>query len=213
MQWHPVFVPFPLPPSPFAPSRETLWPQSQKDGRKNHRKSQKDTVPIRRSRRTDTPPADDEPARQTLVPRVGIGIGIGIGIENSRTRTGLDPDTPRHLRPLPIRGSRPGGPPDSSPARQRWVPSPHRNPAPAGRQPPSPRRAPSFPRPLQNPTPRNTRRPSRKASKPPRDPSSPIRNPPDSTGSKSTRSHFNTDVFAERQAPDPALLRVFASPD
>jgi len=36
--------------------------------------------------------------------------------------------------PVPIRGPRPGGPSDGSPARERWVPSPHRNPAPAGRQ-------------------------------------------------------------------------------
>ena len=42
--------PRPLPLRVFASSRETLWPQSREDGRKNHRKSQKDTVPIRRSR-------------------------------------------------------------------------------------------------------------------------------------------------------------------
>ena len=30
------------------------------------------------------------------------------------------------------RGTRPGGPPDDSPARERWVPSPQQHPAPAG---------------------------------------------------------------------------------
>jgi hypothetical protein len=65
---------------------------------------------------------------------------------------------------------------------------------------------------LQSPEmPRNAKRTSRKASKPPRHPSSPIRKSPDSTGSKSTRSHFTTDVFAERQTHRPGLLRVFAS--
>ena len=54
-----------------------------------------------------------------------IGIGIGIGIENSGRRTGFDPDTPWQLRVFPSRGPRPGGPPDDSPARERWVPSPH----------------------------------------------------------------------------------------
>ena len=55
---------------------------------------------------------------------------------------------------------------------------------------------------LQNPaTPRNTKRISRKASKPPRGPSSPIWNPAASTGLRSARSHFTSDVFA---CPPPA---------
>ena len=122
--------------APFAPSPEPPWPQSKEVGRKNHRKSQKDTVPIRRSRRTDTPPADDEPARQTLAERVGIGIGIGIGIEISRGRTGFDPDAPAQLR-VPSRGSRPGGPADDSPARERWVQFPMNTQPRQGRQIPS----------------------------------------------------------------------------
>jgi hypothetical protein len=92
--------------APFASSREPPWPQSQEVGRKNHRKSQKDTVPIRRSRRTDTLPADDEPDRQTLASRVGIGIGIGIGIENSlmSSRALLLPETHFHAEtPRPPR--------------------------------------------------------------------------------------------------------------
>ena len=63
---------------------------------------------------------------------------------------------------------------------------------------------------LQNPTPRNTKRISRKASKPPRCPSSPISDPPTSTGSKSARPHFTSDAFAERQTHGAGLLRVFA---
>jgi hypothetical protein len=42
---------------------------------------------------------------------------------------------------------------------------------------------------IASPSPRATKRISRKASKPPRCPSSPIRNPPASTGLKSARSH------------------------
>jgi hypothetical protein len=84
--------------------------------------------------RPDTPPTDEEPARQALAARVGIGIGIGIGIENSQGRTGFDPNTPRQPRAFQSRGPRPGGPSDDSPARERWVPSHHQHPAPAGRQ-------------------------------------------------------------------------------
>jgi hypothetical protein len=45
-------------------------------------------------------------------------------------------------------------------------------------------------------TPRNTKRISRKASKPPRGPSSQIWNPAASTGLRSALSHFTSDVFA-----------------
>ncbi len=109
--------------SPFGPI-PGAWPQKSQKVAKGH-------CSHPTCRRTDTPPADDEPARQTLASRVGIGIGIGIGIENSRRRTGSDPDTPRQLRVFPSRGPRPGGPSDDSPARERWVPSPHDHAAPA----------------------------------------------------------------------------------
>jgi hypothetical protein len=79
-----------------------------------------------------------KPTRQRLAARVGIGIGIGIGIENSQGRTGPDPDAPRQPRALPIRGPRPGGPPEDSPARESWVPSSNGIPALAGRQKPLP---------------------------------------------------------------------------
>jgi hypothetical protein len=197
--------------APFASSREPPWPQSQEVGRKNHRKSQKDTVPIRRSRRTDTPPADDEPDRQTLAERVGIGIGIGIGIESSRGRTGFDPDAPAQLR-VPIRGSRPGGPADDSPARERWVPSPMNTQPRQGRQNPFPHTNTNIRSLLQRPKmPRSTNQISRKASKPPRSTSSPFWNPAPATGLKSVRSHFTSHVFAERLPHRPALLRGFAA--
>ena len=126
----------------FASSREPPRPQSQEVGRKNHRKSQKDTFPIRRNRRTDTSPADDEPTRQTLASCVGI--------ESSRGRTGFDhakPQRPRReagLRPLPTRRvhlrprrrDRCGAPTDDSPRREPWVAFPDRIKARTGRQMP-----------------------------------------------------------------------------
>jgi hypothetical protein len=113
---------------------------------------------------------------------------------------------------LPSRGPRPGGPSDDSPARERWVPSPLWTPSPGrGDRTPSPTNARVRSRLHRPTTPRNTKRISRKASKPPRGPSSPIWNPAASTGLKSARIHFTSDVSAERQTHGPGLLRVFAS--
>jgi hypothetical protein len=75
--------------------------------------------------RPDTPPTDEEPARQPLAARVGIGIGIGIGIENSRGRTGFDPDPdcdPDTEGAKPSTTSRPPPPPHRWP-RRRSCPS------------------------------------------------------------------------------------------
>ncbi len=63
-----------------------------------------------------------------------------------------------------------------------------------------------------SPKPWNKKQKSRKASKPPRYPSSAFWNPAASTGLRSGGFHFTSDVCAERQTHVSGLLRVFACP-
>ncbi len=102
----------------------------------------------------------------------------------------------------PSRGPRRGGPADDGPTRERWVPPPQWNSSPRrGDRSPPPANTSNRSRHRSSTTPRNTKRIGRKSSKPPRGPSSPIWNPPASTGFRSALSYFTSAFFA---CPPPA---------
>ena len=97
-------------------------------------------------------PAEKLSGRTTIRGRTVLGDGRGA------TRPGKPRRTPSH-------GPRPGGPPDDSPVRKRWVPSPHEIPAPAGRQNPFTRDRQHLIVLQHSTTPRNENRVSHEAAK------------------------------------------------